>query len=417
MKDKIRHRLRWLKLKFRKRPGLFFTLLVSLIIGYLIYVSLAAPTAPNVYLTPSAKTLPANTSFSIQVREISGSTAVNAVQANFTYPSNLVDFISIDATGSAFTTEAESNGGSGQVSIARGIIGSLTGDQLVATVNFKTKATSGAAAMTFVSGTALVSSSANQDILGSLSATTGGTYTVDTTPPAVSITAPTNGANLASGNTVSVSVSATDTGGVSSVDVYIDGAKKITLSASPYNYSWNTTGISLSSHTVQAKATDTTGNLGSSPTFTVSITDQTPPTIPGNFHSTSNTTGNISLAWNASTDNVGVSGYRLQRNGATITTTLGSTLSYTDTGLAANTSYSYTVAALDAAGNTSVIATLSSATLAPTAGDTNGDGHVNISDLSILLTNFGTSVSSCDFNHDGTINVFDLSILLSHYGA
>src|SRR6185312_11385019 len=98
------------------------------------------------------------------------------------YPAGLVDFVSIDTTGTAFSVEAQSTGGSGTINIARGTCGgcaAVTGDQLVATINFKTKSTSGAAAVAFTSGTALVSSSSNQDILGGLGATGGGTYTVD----------------------------------------------------------------------------------------------------------------------------------------------------------------------------------------------------------------------------------------------
>jgi hypothetical protein len=50
------------------------------------------------------------------------------------------------------------------------------------------------------------------------------------------------------------------------------------------------------------------------------------------------------------------------------------------------------------------------------AGDLNGDNTVNIQDLSILLSNYGTSNSTADINNDGTVNVLDLSSLLSHYG-
>ncbi len=51
------------------------------------------------------------------------------------------------------------------------------------------------------------------------------------------------------------------------------------------------------------------------------------------------------------------------------------------------------------------------------SGDINGDGHVNVFDLSILLSNYGSTAANCDLNNDGTVNIFDLSILLSHYGT
>jgi hypothetical protein len=50
------------------------------------------------------------------------------------------------------------------------------------------------------------------------------------------------------------------------------------------------------------------------------------------------------------------------------------------------------------------------------SGDCNSDGHVTITDLSILLSHYGQNYGACDFNTDGTISIFDLSILLSNYG-
>jgi hypothetical protein len=51
-------------------------------------------------------------------------------------------------------------------------------------------------------------------------------------------------------------------------------------------------------------------------------------------------------------------------------------------------------------------------------GDANGDGKVNITDLSILLRNFnhGGGWAQGDFNGDGRINITDLSILLRNFG-
>jgi len=49
-------------------------------------------------------------------------------------------------------------------------------------------------------------------------------------------------------------------------------------------------------------------------------------------------------------------------------------------------------------------------------GDLNSDNSVNVTDLSILLSNYGTANSTADINSDGTVNILDLSALLSHYG-
>jgi hypothetical protein len=49
-------------------------------------------------------------------------------------------------------------------------------------------------------------------------------------------------------------------------------------------------------------------------------------------------------------------------------------------------------------------------------GDLNGDGTVNVFDLSILLSKWGTNDATADLNSDGTVNIFDLSTLLSHWG-
>ena len=79
--------------------------------------------------------------------------------------------------------------------------------------------------------------------------------------------------------------------------------------------------------------------------------DTTPPSVPANLAATGTTAASASLAWSPSTDNVGVAGYRVYRDGVQVGTTAGTT--FTDTGLSASTRYTYTVAAYDAAGNVS----------------------------------------------------------------
>jgi chitodextrinase len=91
--------------------------------------------------------------------------------------------------------------------------------------------------------------------------------------------------------------------------------------------------------------------------------DAIPPSQVTGLNATSTTSSQISLAWNAATDNVGVTGYHVFRNG-TQTGTSTST-SYTDSGLSASTQYSYTVKARDNAGNLSTVSSTLVATTLP----------------------------------------------------
>src|SRR5262249_6923801 len=84
--------------------------------------------------------------------------------------------------------------------------------------------------------------------------------------------------------------------------------------------------------------------------------DTRPPSRPGKLTATVIRGGEVDLAWGASSDNVGVSGYRVERcrsagcsNFTQIATPAGT--SYKDAALAANTSYRYRVRAVDPAGN------------------------------------------------------------------
>ena len=91
------------------------------------------------------------------------------------------------------------------------------------------------------------------------------------------------------------------------------------------------------------------------------LVDTTAPTVPTSLTATAVSTSQINLSWTASTDNIGVTGYKVYRNGSLIATTTPAT-SYQDTGLNPNTPYSYTVSAYDAAGNNSAQSTSKSAT-------------------------------------------------------
>lgn len=104
---------------------------------------------------------------------------------------------------------------------------------------------------------------------------------------------------------------------------------------------------------------------------TQSPPDTQAPTTPANVRVTAATSSTIALAWDASTDNVGVAGYSVYRNGTLVGTTTTQT-AFTDIGLAASTTYQYTVVARDAVGNasapsTAIPGTTASAVVKPTA--------------------------------------------------
>ena len=90
------------------------------------------------------------------------------------------------------------------------------------------------------------------------------------------------------------------------------------------------------------------------------VPDTTAPSVPTGLKVTSATSSTVGLSWTASTDNVAVAGYDIYRNGNLVGSTTNTT--YTDSGLNANTTYSYTVSAYDSADNMSAQSAAVSAT-------------------------------------------------------
>jgi hypothetical protein len=88
--------------------------------------------------------------------------------------------------------------------------------------------------------------------------------------------------------------------------------------------------------------------------------DTTPPSVPGGLIAQPISSSEIKLTWASSTDNVGVAGYKIFRNGAQIGTVTAT--SYQNTGLASSTTYKFSVAAYDGSGNQSTQSAAVSAT-------------------------------------------------------
>jgi chitodextrinase len=114
--------------------------------------------------------------------------------------------------------------------------------------------------------------------------------------------------------------------------------------------SWSETGLVPGrEYGFQVAALDAAGNE-SAPSPVLRVRTDRPPTTPANLRSAAKSETTIGLAWDASTDNLGVAGYRLYGPGGVVE--LAGT-AYLATGLTPDTEYSFQVAAFDAAGNES----------------------------------------------------------------
>src|SRR5438309_533281 len=130
--------------------------------------------------------------------------------------------------------------------------------------------------------------------------------------------------------------------------------------------------------------------------------DTTPPLVPTGLTASAVSSSQINLSWTASSDNVGVSGYRVYRGGTQIATT--STTSFANTGLSASTTYSYTVAAYDAAGNVSAQSSSASATT-PAPPDTTAPTVSITSPVSGATVGSTTSVAASASDNVGVVGV------------
>jgi hypothetical protein len=84
---------------------------------------------------------------------------------------------------------------------------------------------------------------------------------------------------------------------------------------------------------------------------TVSVPDVTAPGTPAALSATATSATSVALTWGAADDNVGVTGYVVNRDGAFLATVPAATTSYLDAALSSDLTYGYSVISLDEAGN------------------------------------------------------------------
>ena len=156
---------------------------------------------------------------------------------------------------------------------------------------------------------------------------------------------------------------ATDNVGVVAYDIYRDGVYRATIPAGVT--SWTDVGVPMGTHSWTVAARDQRDNSSaqSAASGSVAVPDTTPPNTPGPplAHISLATPHQVSLSWGATTDNVSVSSYQVYRDGMLLLSGLTGN-SATDTTAKDITKYTYSVAAVDEAGNISRISSGTSVT-------------------------------------------------------
>jgi glucose/arabinose dehydrogenase/PKD repeat protein/chitodextrinase len=177
------------------------------------------------------------------------------------------------------------------------------------------------------------------------------------------------GATPASGSRIDLNWTAsTDDVGVAGYRIFRNGTQVADITATSYS----DTGLNdATTYSYSVRAYDAAGNTSAaSNTATATTFDTTPPSVPANLAAQAVSSTQVNLSWSASSDNAGVTGYKIFRDGTLLTTIPGT--SYQDTGRSPGTTYSYTVLARDAAGNES--AQTPAATATTPAPDTSPPG-------------------------------------------
>ncbi|MEW6303639.1 MAG: polysaccharide lyase family 8 super-sandwich domain-containing protein [Verrucomicrobiota bacterium] len=233
-------------------------------------------------------------------------------------------------------------------------------------------------------------------------------FTLDTTQPTVSITAPANNAYL-SGSSVAVNASASDNVGVVGVQFKLDGANLgAEVTASPYGVTWDTTGASNGSHTLTAVARDAAGNTKTSSVVNVTVDNAAPTGVSVTAPAAGARIGGTVTVSGAASDNIGVAGVQFKLDGNNLgaeDTTSPYSISWNTT-TAGEGSHTLTAVARDAAGNTTTSAGVSVtvdntgptvSVTAPTAG-----AHIRGQGVTISATaSDGAGVAGVQFKVDG----------------
>ena len=180
------------------------------------------------------------------------------------------------------------------------------------------------------------------------------TFTSDA-PPVVILGTPASGSTFASPATINLMASVTDSGKITQVQFYQGSTLLGTSTAAPYQFSW--TGVTSGTYSLTAKATDTLGISASSPSVSVQVVNDTPPSVtlltPASAL-TFSTGANVSLSFSVTDSSTTVAKVEIYRGGILVGTLTspasGTTWTFTEQNPLPVGTYSYFARAYDATG-------------------------------------------------------------------
>ena len=245
------------------------------------------------------------------------------------------------------------SGGSSTVGSAKQCITATTAWTSFPAVNYTTKTAGDSLTIDVIDAAPSANASFDLDNVSLTTGTGGGDVTAPTVPQHVSALGD-------SSTTVSVTWDAsTDNTAVTGYNVYRGTTLVKTTGATVTSF--EDSGLTSSTtYSYSVNAFDAGGNTSANSTAVSATTlagggggDITAPSIPQNVSAAGDSPSTVAMTWNASSDNTAVTGYNVYRGTVLVKTTGATATSFEDSGLTASTTYSYTVTAFDAAGNTS----------------------------------------------------------------
>lgn len=219
-------------------------------------------------------------------------------------------------------------------------------------------------------------------------------FFVDTNPPTISISTPSN-VTIVHGNSTAVTAIASDNTAVTNVQFKLDGSNLgSAITSSPYTLDWDTTAVSDGTHSITAVATDAVGNSKNSATINVTVDNAGPINVEV-FSITPTSSSQLIITAQTAIDSVSglaAAPYYFDRNNGVANSDWQISTIFADAGLSSNTQYNYKVKAKDATDNISNYSPIvSKYTLADIP--TNFSAFLNSNNITLAVDSFPNATS------------------------